>query len=493
MKYRSLKKDYISNFIFIIVLTMIFYIATLFIWFYIMPNYQYAANYFELQIPDILNKIDYNNILKAEYKSTLDNIIPSKGISYLVYDINGNLIYGNESDNAPSTKSSKQSFDNDEKLYYSSIKENIIIDKKSIYENINRSISNGNNYFSKISPIIDNENNLIGALLLQYQLKAMPLNNNNLYKLINIFVLLSPILFLILFTIIFSKRFGKKITEPVELLINASENIQNENLDFKLQYDVNNELGELVSSFNSMKDTLESSLLEQWKLEENRKENLRAVAHDLKTPLSIVRTYSESLLDSNLDNKTAEYIETINRNNERAIILIDNINRVTNIEGNSFKLEPKEVNINDFIYSKLNEIEILLNNKNIEFINKVNILSDKNIGNYDILAIEEIIDNIISNAIRYTGSNGMIRMIVDIKEDRLSLSISNSNSIFSPSDLDNLFVRFYKGDSSRSFNTGESGLGLYISKNLVLAHGGDINGENDNMGANINFYVKEIL
>lgn len=493
MKYRSLNKDYILNFILIISLTIIFYISTLAIWFYIMPNFQYAANYFELQIPNILKEIDNDKILDLEYKTTLENIIPTEAINYYVVDSDGNKLYGTENEKNKLEKDNKQSFDNDGGLLYSSNMENIINNKKSLYENINRTISNGNNYFTKIVPIINSENNIVGGLLLEYQLIAMAKNNNFISKFINIFVLLSPILYFSIFTIIFSKRFGKKITEPVEILINASENIKNENLDFNLEYNKNNELGDLVKSFDSMKDNLEKSLLKQWELEENRKENLRAIAHDLKTPLSIVKNYSDSLMEKDLDNNTLEYIEIINRNNERAIVLIDNINKITNLEGNNFNLIPKKININNFINNKLNEIEILLKNKNINFINKINFSSENIIGNYDSLAIEEIIDNIISNAIRYTKENGSIRIVSDISKEKLSFSISNSDSEFSKKDMDNIFNRFYKGDSSRSFNTGESGLGLYISKNLAQAHGGEINGENDDMGVNINFYVKEIL
>ena len=99
---------------------------------------------------------------------------------------------------------------------------------------------------------------------------------------------------------------------------------------------------------------LKDSLIKQWDLEEKRRENVESIAHDLKTPLTIVSTYSEALIDGAVkEEKIKDYIGVIKRNNERALILLDDMNKISNIENPNFILEPIEINIIEF--SKLKE------------------------------------------------------------------------------------------------------------------------------------------
>src|SRR5690606_16776524 len=103
-----------------------------------------------------------------------------------------------------------------------------------------------------------------------------------------------------------------------------SEKIKNKDLDFNIEYSENNELTKLCNAFEEMRINLKNSLIKQWELEQNRRENIANIAHDLKTPLTIISTYSEALMDGNIkQNKFKDYVEVIKRNNGRALILLD--------------------------------------------------------------------------------------------------------------------------------------------------------------------------
>lgn len=116
-----------------------------------------------------------------------------------------------------------------------------------------------------------------------------------------VIAMFSPFLYVIGFTIWLSKQFVKNINQPLHLLIDASKKIKEKDLDFEIDYYSDNELGKLCSAFSEMKDELKNSLSAQWKMEQERVEMVEALAHDLKSPLSIVLGYTDALIGNNTD------------------------------------------------------------------------------------------------------------------------------------------------------------------------------------------------
>ena len=113
-------------------------------------------------------------------------------------------------------------------------------------------------------------------------------------------IIFFPFIFIIVFTFIYAKKLSKEINTPVNILLDASEKIKNKDLDFNIEYSENNELTKLCNAFEEMRINLKNSLIKQWELEQNRRENIANIAHDLKTPLTIISTYSEALMDGNI-------------------------------------------------------------------------------------------------------------------------------------------------------------------------------------------------
>ena len=136
--------------------------------------------------------------------------------------------------------------------------------------------------------------------------------------------MLSPFLYFIIFTRLFSTLLVKKINLPLQLLIEASQKIKEKDLDFEVNYQSDNELGKLCTAFMEMKDELKKSLFAQWKAEQERIEMIEALAHDLKTPLSIIMSYSEALIDANsIDGERLKiYLNVINENAKKSSNLV---------------------------------------------------------------------------------------------------------------------------------------------------------------------------
>ncbi len=135
--------------------------------------------------------------------------------------------------------------------------------------------------------------------------------------------LFSPFLYIVGFTRWLSKRFVKNINQPLHLLIDASKKIKEKDLDFEIDYYSDNELGKLCSAFSEMKDELKGSLSAQWKMEQERVEMVEALAHDLKSPLSIILGYTDALIGNNTDDneKLHRYLTVIRENTEKVLLL----------------------------------------------------------------------------------------------------------------------------------------------------------------------------
>ncbi|WP_159436051.1 HAMP domain-containing sensor histidine kinase [Anaerosalibacter sp. Marseille-P3206] len=470
MKSKSFKKQFVVTFIKILLLSFIFSFLSFFIWIRVFDHISYPANYYEKQIADIVESINenYDNVLDKSFENKMNEIIPHKGVLYQVLNKDGNIVYG-------------------------TLNKKVIEDKKELVTNINSTKSFNRTSFARIIPILDKDDNIKGAVVLSYKLVSTQKTSNTVLFLLAKSMIFLPFIFIIMFTFIYAKKLSKEINKPVNILLNASEKIKNQDLDFTIEYNENNEFTKLCNAFEDMRVNLKDSLIKQWDLEEKRRENIANIAHDLKTPLTIVSTYSEALIDDTVkEEKFKDYIEVIKRNNERALILLEDMNKISNIENPNFILEPVEINIVKFLKLKEKDFKLLCEEKGINF--KIDIIDSREkkfINKFDIKSIEEILDNCISNSIRYTEKGESIKLNILCNDEDIKFSIIDTGKGFSNEDLKNLFNKFYKGDKSRSFTTGHSGLGMYIAKTIVEKHGGNIKAYNNNpKGAIIEFNIK---
>jgi len=475
LERKSLKSQFIITFVLIIITSIIATIATYCAGFVIYAKTEYKkiypANYYESKIPDIEAYIRKEGaiLLHGNEEQLLDKVIPSEGILYQVVDENGSVIYG--------------TYD-----------KQLLKGKEDLYNKMNTTYGMDGRYV-RIIPLIDSQGKISGAVSLSYILTPhyQGISGNILLVLLFIIIVFSPFIYIVIFTLLFSKKFASNINKPVNMLIQASKKVKEKDLDFSIDYDADNELGRLCEAFNEMKNELRESLISQWKAEQERQEMVQALAHDLKTPLSVIQGYAESLLESNFDDtqKTIKYLQVIKDNVKKGAQLIKEMLYAAELEtsGAGFNVVP--VDIYSFLMQKKESYEMLAKDKDIVFNVDVTYSNHaKKICPVDAAKLERVLDNIVSNSIRYVPEQGAITINADITCDDISFKICDTGKGFSNKDLSNLFNKFYRGDESRSSKNGHAGLGLYIVKRLVEMHGGSVAAFNaQNGGACIKFDI----
>ncbi|SHJ40461.1 HAMP domain-containing protein [Clostridium cavendishii DSM 21758] len=468
-----LKKQLIYTFIVVLVCSIVSVLIVIEGLFYLLTKNHvlYKANYHEQNSTIVQDYIQTRSkeVLDSSFKNTLEKDTPISGIKYQVIDNSGSILYGN-------------------------MNEKIIANKKELLSKINTFDSN-KNIITRYAPILDNEGSLQGSIIFKYPIRVTPVEDSKLTSFIIILMfLIGPFIFIILYTFIFGSKLAKNINKPLKLLIDASNNIKNNDLDFDIYYPFNNELGSVISSFNSMKNELKNTLNKKWQLEQDRKDMVSALSHDLKTPLTIIKGHVELLQEGayKKPERLERYLEIIENNTDRSISLVQDLNTLSKIERPDFRLIPVKLNLSAFINEKELEYTTLCKEKNVELIlNKDNIESDIII--MDSLRISEVMDNLFSNSLRFTPKNGKIEMNISSLKDKINFSINDSGKGFNNEELNNVFKKFYQGDKSRSEEKGHSGLGLYICKLLIEKHGGEIVASNNNDGgALISFYIKSL-
>ena len=465
MKDRSLVKSFRRTFVMILIsgilATLITYIIAILLYFGIQNIGKYPENFYEKQIPKIEAYIHEKNtdLLYVRGESGLNNIIKGNGIMYQVLNSECEVLYG-------------------------TYKERVFADTDKLIDKINTTfVLKGR--FAYIVPI-GNGTKIEGAVILLYKL-------GNPYKNIRIIIaviaMLSPFLYFIIFTRLFSTSLVKKINFPLQLLIEASQKIKEKDLDFEVNYQSDNELGKLCTAFSEMKDELKKSLFSQWKAEQERIEMIEALAHDLKTPLSVIMAYSEALTEADLtdDEKLKTYLNVINGNAKKSSNLVMQMQYTSDLENANTNSVLRNVNLTEFLKKKISQYRFQAKQKEIDIV--LNINSDLGYVMSDTDRLERILDNIFSNSLQYTPHKGSIKFFVNKENNKIVYEICDTGSGFTQKDMDKAFDRFYRGDKARSSEGGHLGLGLYIVKKLVeQLHGSVIIKNTTLKGADIIFW-----
>lgn len=209
------------------------------------------------------------------------------------------------------------------------------------------------------------------------------------------------------------------------------------------------------------------------RLDNMRRDFVANVSHELKTPITTIKTYAETLSSGIVtDPETMnEFLITIEKEADRMTSLVRDLLQLSHFDFKKAKWNFEHLYVNDIIRESLNHLTIYYNEKhhNVNFVSENNpmILADKS-------KIKQVILNILSNAIKYTPENGTVDILVNIVDKYVDISISDNGIGIPDSDIDHIFERFYRVDKGRSRQQGGTGLGLSIAKDIVEAHGGSI-------------------
>jgi signal transduction histidine kinase len=274
-------------------------------------------------------------------------------------------------------------------------------------------------------------------------------------------VIIASLIALILGTIL-----SLQITAPLRKLKKAATAITGGDLSQRVNIRSRDELGELSQSFNRMAESLEQ-------VETQRQHLMADIAHELRTPLTVIQANLEGILDGvlpmDIEQVTAIHTETLLLNR-----LVGDLRLLSLAEAGELKLECQETQMATLIQQVVERIQpqaiqkgIVLEAKLHDGLMKVWIDPDR---------ITQVLNNLISNALRYTPQGGQITIQAASPEPAgiLRVSVTDPGPGIDPQALPFVFDRFYRADKSRTRSSGGSGLGLAIVKQLVEAHGGQV-------------------
>lgn len=215
---------------------------------------------------------------------------------------------------------------------------------------------------------------------------------------------------------------------------------------------------------------------EQEKLEQSRRQFVANVSHELRTPLTTIKSYAEALGDGALEERelSARFVGVISNETERMIRLVTDLLHLSRLDSNQAPLRRRQTNIHDMLDEMADRFSFQLRQKSISA--TVGVERGLKTAWLDRDQIDQVLDNLMSNAIKYTLDGGQIGLTARRTADGSSLEISvKDTGIGIPKkDLSRIFDRFYRVDKARSRNMGGTGLGLSIAREIVKAHGGTI-------------------
>ena len=268
--------------------------------------------------------------------------------------------------------------------------------------------------------------------------------------------------------ILLALLFSRAITKPLNSLISAARGLKEGNLNERVNKETGGEIGELAESFNSMAAELQK--------QENLRQNMvNDVAHELRSPLSNIRGYTESL-QKGVEKPDQELLDSIHEESLALSKLIGDLEDLAKAEAGQLELDLKLVAIDDIIDKALDSIRDLAEENDVSIIKDLP-ESGPVLVRLDPDRINEVLRNLMENAIRHTPGGGEVRLKLRKKREKIKISVSDNGEGIPRSDLPHVFERFYRVDKSRSRTTGGSGLGLTIVKKIVEAHGGNISVE----------------
>ena len=274
--------------------------------------------------------------------------------------------------------------------------------------------------------------------------------------------------------------YRNRLKKPLAELRTASEKIANNDLDFSIDYDNNDELGQLCASFEIMRTTLADNFSKMWRQVEERKALNTAFAHDLRTPLTVLKGYNEMLQASD-NSQTRETAATMGKHISRMESYVSSMSNLRRMEDT--QPEYKLIDLQTVASSLYDSAKIVCakNGKKLILQNDIPVSRLSIDGSF----VSQVCNNLISNAVRYART--AVTISFALRDNGLLLSVSDDGKGFDKSGLQKATSPYYTEESNHSEHFG---LGLYICKLLCEHHNGYLKIENTTTGAKVSAYFK---
>lgn len=257
---------------------------------------------------------------------------------------------------------------------------------------------------------------------------------------------------------------SQRITRPLHRMADAAQQVASGNLDVSVPAHTHDELGQLAQAFNEMASDLRSQ-------RQLRRQMVSDVAHELRTPLSVMQGTLEAMLDGLLPAGRSE-LEALHQETLQLARLVADLRVLSLADAGQLELELQPVDVAYLVSEVVQRMLPLASEKSIHL--------EKATGTKlaslqaDPQRLTQVLSNLIDNALRYAPQDGMVKVVVTETDNAIEMSVNDNGPGIPPEALPHIFDRFWRGEKSRNRAEGGSGLGLAIARQLTEAHGGTI-------------------
>ena len=318
-----------------------------------------------------------------------------------------------------------------------------------------------------------------GIVIVNYQLSPRYRNEwlNQHFPNANLMINGSIIVSILLIFIVLTLFYAHKLRQQLRPILWATEKIAEQDLDFQTSQSTIKEFNQVLSGLDHMRAALRDSLMENWKAEKDKQNQISALTHDLKTPLTVARGNAELLAMTTLDEEQTNLLEHF----QKGIAQVDSyVQELSELNKMSLKktLTLGEVSVKDFVEDIYDQTLSLAQTKQINVVFDKKEIEKEIIGHWDRPLLNRAFMNIVSNAVEHTPSGSQLTLFIKIESDELKFICLDSGSGFSLESLEKATQLFYQEDKSRQ-SRNHSGLGLTIANDIIRLHHGGLALSND--------------
>lgn len=309
------------------------------------------------------------------------------------------------------------------------------------------------------------------------------------------------LVFTLLMAVVAAMVFSRSVTRPIRHITDITRRMCKLDFSEKCQVNSDDEIGTLAQNVNQMSEKLDRAICElkdanetlvediarEREIEQQRREFVATVSHELKTPLAIIRAYSEGLLDGVSVEKQGKYLRVIVDETEKMDSLILAMLENARLEAGAEKPDIRKQDLAAFVKKITRRMQQA-------FVTAGLILQEEICQEYvwrgfDTVLLERAVSNFLANALHHTAPGGSV--VVTVTPERVA--VENEGASIPAEDLEKIWDRFYKADKSRAREQGRgSGLGLTIAKNILLLHHAEFGAENTDSGVRFWFSLPEL-
>ena len=318
-----------------------------------------------------------------------------------------------------------------------------------------------------------------GIVIVNYQLTPRYGNEwlNQHFPNANLMMIGSMMVSILLIFVVLTLFYANKLRQQLRPILKATEKIAEQDLDFQTSQSTIKEFNQVLSGLDHMRAALRDSLMENWKAEQDKQNQISALTHDLKTPLTVARGNAELLAMTPLDEEQTDLLEHF----QKGIAQVDSyVKELSEVNKTSLTktLSLEDISVKEFVEDIYNQTLSLAQTKQINVVFDKKDIKKAIIGHWDRSLLNRAFMNIVSNAVEHTPSGSQLTLFTKIASDEFKFICLDSGPGFSLESLEKATQLFYQEDKSRQ-SRNHSGLGLTIANDIVRLHHGSLSLSND--------------